>query len=95
MSDNTHKFGDAFRSFLKQQNLDQTYNEKRLISLWNEIMGKPIADRTRRLFIKDRILYVTLSSAPLKQELTNSKAKVLEIIGRQFDEQVIDDVRFL
>ncbi len=93
--EHTFKFGDAFKKFLKEEHLDQTYNEKKLISTWNELMGKPIANRTSRIFIKDRIMYVKLTSAPLKQELTMSKEKVLDLILRKTGEKVIDDIRFL
>ena len=57
-------------------------------------MGKPIARRTEKLFIKDRILFVKLNSAPLRQELTIAKPKVLEIIHRIVDKGLVEDVKF-
>ena len=41
-----------------------------IITLWEDLMGKTIADRTTKLFYKGDILYIELSSAPPKQELT-------------------------
>ena len=93
--EHTFRFGDAFKKFLKEQHLDQTFNEKKLISTWNELMGKQIANRTSKIFIKDRIMYVTLTSAPLKQELTMAREKVLHLIEEKMGEKIIDDVRFL
>lgn len=92
--DSIKKFGDAFKNFLKEENLNQTFNEKKLMSVWNDSMGKAIANRTSKLYIRDRILFVTLTSAPLKHELTMSKEKVLERLHDDFEEVVVDDIRF-
>lgn len=93
--DHSTKFGDAFKKFLKQENLEQTFLEKKLISSWRGMMGETIASRTLKIFIKEKIMYVTLSSAPLKQELTNSKEKVLKIIEEEIGEGIIENVRFI
>ena len=36
-------------------------------------MEKPIARRTEKLYVKDKVLFVKLNSAPLRQELTMKK----------------------
>ena len=58
-------------------------------------MGKPIATRTLKLFIKEKKLYVKLNSAPLKNELTLQKSKVLELLHAEIGEKVIVDILFL
>ncbi|MDH5610375.1 MAG: DUF721 domain-containing protein [Cyclobacteriaceae bacterium] len=93
--DHTHSFKDAFSKFLKEEKLEQVYHEKRLISLWADIMGPAISRRTTRVYIKEKILYVTLNSAPLKQELTHSRQKVLSLIEDRLGAKVVEDVRFL
>ena len=92
--DSIHSFKDAFGRFLKEESLEERFSEKRLIQSWGKIMGAPIANRTSKLFIKDKTLFVTLSSAPLKQELTNAKDKVLELIHKEFGKTVVDEIRF-
>jgi len=58
-------------------------------------MGPTIASRTARMFIKKKTLYVNMNSAPLKQELNMSKAKVLKLIHQKVGIDIIDDVKFL
>ncbi len=79
---------------LETYRIDQKYSETELISSWERLMGKPIASRTSQLFVHKKILYVKLSSAPLKHELNLSKSKVIEIIRREFNDQIIDDIVF-
>lgn len=70
------------------------FDENKLINSWEAMMGKPIAKRTEKMYIKDRVLFVKLNSAPLRQELTMSKSKVLEILHRDFDKDMVIDVLF-
>lgn len=95
MSDeNIHSFASAFRQFLRDENLDIRYREKLLIESWETIMGKPIASRTSRLYIKNKVLFVELTSAPLKQEMINNRDKVKALIAEDFS-GIVDDVWFL
>ena len=68
----------GFADMLNKYHLEDKFDEQQLIHSWQEIMGKPIADRTENLFIKEKKLFVKLSSAPLRQELNLSKTKILE-----------------
>lgn len=91
---NSHSFTSAFRQYLRSENLDGKYREKLLIESWEIIMGKPIASRTTRLFIKDKTLFIQLSSAPLKQEMVNNRVRVKEMIDEDFG-GLVDNIRFL
>lgn len=86
---------DIIEEMLNTYRLKGKYNETRLISSWETIMGKPIATRTTKLFIKDKKLYVKLNSAPLKNELTMSKTKVLDLLQVEMGTRVVDDIVFL
>ena len=45
---------DAFQDLLKAYRLEDTYQEKLLISSWPTLVGKTIADRTSNVYIKDK-----------------------------------------
>ncbi len=92
--DNSHTFTSAFRKFLQVEKIDVKYREKLLIQSWESIMGKPIASRTTNIFLKDKVLFVTFSSAPMKQEMMNNKARVKELVDKDFG-GLVDDIRFL
>ncbi len=91
--DNTQSFSSAFQKFLKSENLEQTFQEKKLIQSWERLMGKTISSRTSKVQVRNKILYVQLTSAPLKQEMLNSKQKVMEIIEKEFGTGVVTDIR--
>ncbi len=92
---NTSSFSNALKQFLKSENLEKTWDEKKLVHSWQKIMGKTVASRTTKIRIDQGKMYVYLDSAPLKQELTNNKQTVLERLEEEIGYKLVSDVRFL
>ncbi len=90
----TSSVREAIDAMLDSYKLRGKFDENKLINSWEMMMGKPIARRTEKMFIKEKVLIVKLNSAPLRHELTISKTKVLEIIHRNFDKNLVTDVKF-
>ena len=65
-----------------------------IIALWEELMGKTIATRTTKMFFKGKVLFVELSSAPLKQELTLAKPKIMALLTDKVGKEAIEDIVF-
>ena len=91
---NTSSLKEAIDAMIDAYRIRGKFDENKLINSWETMMGKPIARRTDKIFIKDDILFVKLNSAPLRQELTMAKVKVLEIIHRDFEKSMVKDVMF-
>lgn len=88
-------FHKAFQGFLREENLEHTFRQKKLLTNWEQVMGKTIASRTEKLFIKDRVLFIKVTSAPLKNEMLVAKPQILEIITKELGPNEVTDVRFL
>ncbi|MEY3643466.1 MAG: hypothetical protein RLZZ207_160, partial [Bacteroidota bacterium] len=86
---------EAFQDLLKAYRLEDTYQEKLLISSWPSLVGKTIADRTGNVYIKDKKLMVKITSGPVKKELQLNKSKVIALIESQIGKGIVDDVIFL
>lgn len=82
----------AFNELLKAYRLEDKFKEKLLISSWGEIVGRTISDRTTSVFIKDKKLFVKLSSGPIKKELTLNRSKVLVLIEEKVGKGVVDEL---
>jgi hypothetical protein len=91
----TSTVGDAINDLLDNYHLKQKFNEKRLIESWNTLMGTTIANRTSKIYINNKILFVQLTSAPLKNELNMSKEKVMSIFTNEIGKGIISDIIFL
>ncbi len=60
---NAEQIGDVLRQFLRQQGLETPLNEYRLVDAWKDVVGPVITRYTTGLFIKNQVLYVSLSSS--------------------------------
>jgi predicted nucleic acid-binding Zn ribbon protein len=86
---------DAFQDLLKSYRLEDTFQEKLLLASWPTLMGKTIADRTSNLYIKDKKLFVKITSGPVKKELQLNKSKVIALIEAEVGKGIVDEVVFL
>lgn len=88
----TSTVAESFQELLNTYKIKDKFNETNLVSSWGKIMGPAIANRTSEVYISRKKLYVTLNSAPLKQELTYNKARLMEMLGDEFGHGIIEDI---
>ncbi|MDQ3394702.1 MAG: DUF721 domain-containing protein [Bacteroidota bacterium] len=88
----TSTVAESFQQLLQAYKIKDKFNETNLIASWGKIMGPAIANRTSEVFISRKKLFVTLTSAPLKQELNYNKERVLAIIKDEFGDGVVEDI---
>jgi len=85
---------DAISAFLKDNNLESKLNETRIISAWEGVVGKLISRHTNQMYIKDRILYVKVDSAALREELSYQRSKLVKKLNKASGIEAIDDLKF-
>lgn len=91
---NAEQIGVLIRNFLRQESLESPLNERRLINAWPEVLGLVIASYTRDLFIKNQVLYVSLTSAALRQELMMGRELLVRNLNQHVGAQVITNIIF-
>ncbi len=83
---------EAFNELLKAYRLEDKFKEKQLVSSWGDIVGKTISDRTTSVFIREKKLFVKLTSGPVKKELLLNRSKVLLLIEAKVGKGVVEDL---
>ena len=87
-----HSVGDGIRQLLNSYHLTSKFDEAKLIGSWERIAGKPIAARTRKIYIRDKVLFVQLDSPSMKNDFSLHKSAVLEIFKKEFGNGIISDI---
>lgn len=59
---------EVFEELLDAYRLKDKFSEKTVIQEWGQLMGKTVASRTQSLSVKQKILYVKITSGPLKKK---------------------------
>ena len=84
--------GNVLLRMLKAYGIQDKYFESRAKQLWHETMGPTISGYTQNIYVKNRKLYITISSASLRQEISFSKEKIKKFINEGIGEEFIYSV---
>jgi len=80
---------EALGEFTKSKKIKKGYKQVIVQKFWEQNMGKMINSYTKKLYVTGDVLYVTIDSSPLKQELDLGRDKVLTMINNEFGEDYI------
>jgi predicted nucleic acid-binding Zn ribbon protein len=82
----------AIQDMMHTYRLQGKVDEVNLLNGWEKVMGSAIAKYTRKLHIDNRILYVELTSAALRAELSYGREKMVVMLNESAGGSVIDDI---
>tara|TARA_B100001059_G_scaffold69277_2_gene66353 strand:+ start:3538 stop:3822 length:285 start_codon:yes stop_codon:yes gene_type:complete len=85
---------DLLNSVFKSYNQGYKYEETSVINSWDQIVGSMIAKNTTKIFINKKVLYLTLSSPALKNELRYHKLVLIDKINDFAEQKIINDINF-
>jgi len=91
---NTESLREIIGQVLKNNHLDKKLNDKHLIDAWPKVLGDNIKKYTTELIIKNRVLYVTLSSSVLRHDLFLSREEIKNSLNREVGAEVIKEIIF-
>lgn len=91
---NTELLSDVIRQVLGELHLDRPLNEKRLMEAWPKVLGQNIVQYTSDLNIRNRVLYVSLTSSVLRHDLFLSREQIKKSLNDQVGVEVIVDIVF-
>lgn len=89
---NLIKLGDAISLLFKQEKLDVRISQFTVKNGWKEIVGEVIAKNTTEIFFNDKTIFVTLSSAAMKHEMSFSKELVVQNINKFVGYKLVDQI---
>jgi len=84
--------GEAIRGLLNAYNLSSKFDEASLLNSWEELVGKPIAKRTKKLFIKNKVLFIEFTSPTMRHDFALHKNQVLDILKNKFGPGMITEI---
>ena len=88
----TISLAEAMKDYIREMNLEGKLTEIGLINSWEEIVGKAISLRTTKVYIKDHILYVHLSSSVVRNELLMLREALKEKLNEKAGSEVVKDI---
>jgi predicted nucleic acid-binding Zn ribbon protein len=80
---NESSLQEVIEQLLDQYRLRDKLNEVRIRKAWDDTMGNAISNRTTDIRIKSETLYISVSSAPLREELQFQRTRILELMNKE------------
>lgn len=74
--------------------LNKGYSTVRIEDAWKSEMGEVICSYTQKIYFSNGKLTVYLTSAPLRNELSMSKDKVIDLLNGACHEEIVKEVSF-
>jgi predicted nucleic acid-binding Zn ribbon protein len=92
---NNQSLRQVIEELIGAYRLSDKLNQARVISLWDNVVGKMIARDTTHLYIKHKTLYEKLNSPALREELGYAKSKLIKSLNKAAGAEVIEDIAFI
>jgi len=88
----TISLAEAINDYINEMNLGDKLSETAILNSWEEVVGKAISSRTTKIYIKDHILHVHLSSSVVRNELMMLRETLREKLNERAGKEVIKDI---
>ena len=82
----------AIEEFLSTYRLKDKLSETKVLQSWEKVVGAMIAKHTERLQIRDRVLFVTVNSGVVRNELMFAKKRILASLNKEAGGNVVDEM---
>lgn len=88
----TQKISDVIRESLHEMQIDRKLKEVNIVSQWESLMGRTVASRTSKIYIRNHILYIHVTSSVLKNELIMLRQDIISRLNEKAGEQLIEEI---
>ena len=89
---NNTEIKDLVNIFLKKNKLEKGLLDLEVKKVWFELMDNGIANYTLDVNLRNKTLYIKLSSPALKQELSYGKEKLMDLMNKKFDKEIVQKI---
>ncbi len=91
---NTQSIREVIQQYLEELQIDRKLREVSLVNQWEELVGKIIASKTGRIYIRNGVLYVHIRSSVVKHELMMIREELIEALNRRAGEDLVKEIVF-
>ncbi|HOP58410.1 MAG TPA: DUF721 domain-containing protein [Bacteroidales bacterium] len=88
----TISIAEAITDYIREMKLERKLDEIGLLNSWEETVGKAISVKTSRIYIKNKVLYVHLSSSVVRNELLMLRKAIVDKLNEKVGKKVITDL---
>jgi len=92
---NDKSLKEAIEQMMQVYKIKRKFNETGIIAHWPELVGKPVANRTKELFVRDKKLFLRIESSVIKNELMLMRTQIISKINEESGTVLVEEIIFL
>ncbi|RMA64857.1 DUF721 domain-containing protein [Ulvibacter antarcticus] len=81
---------DVLKDFIQTNKLEKGLDKVDVKKAWHEVMGTAISKYTTNILLERDVLYVSLSSSVLREELSYGKDKIIKLLNEELGKKLIN-----
>ena len=89
---NNSEIKNLLNIFLKKNKLERGLLDLEVKKVWHELMENGVSNYTSDVSLKNKTLYIKLSSPALKDELSYGKEKLIKLINERFEKIIVEKI---
>lgn len=90
--DNAIHISQAIQELLKSNNLKPKFDEANVVASWDRLVGPAISKRTKKVYVRNKVLFVELISPSMKHDLSYHKTQILDLFKKEFGDDVVSEI---
>ena len=89
---NDQPINDVLHNMMRKGPLKRGFYDTQVKKIWIEKIGTLLIQQTEKIFFNDGAIYLTLNSAPLRNELLMGKEKLIKQFNEELGEDIVRDI---
>jgi predicted nucleic acid-binding Zn ribbon protein len=92
---NDKSLKEAIDQMLQVYKIKKRFDETAVVAHWSQLVGRPVANRTKEIFMRDKKLFVRIESSVIKNELVLMRTQIIDKINEEAKSVVVEEIIFL
>lgn len=89
---NESSISEVLQQFIQVNKLEAGMDKIDVEKAWKSLMGNGVNSYTQEVILKGTTLYVKLTSAVLREELSYGKQKIIAMLNEELRKEIVKDL---
>ena len=89
---NESSISEVLQQFIQANKLEAGMDKIDVEQAWKSLMGNGVNSYTQEVILKGTTLYVKLTSAVLREELSYGKQKIIVMLNEELRKEIVKDL---
>ncbi len=89
---NENTVGEVLKYIIKDNKLQAGMDQISVKEAWKSLMGNGVNSYTKNVVLKGTVMYVELSSAVLREELSFGKEKIIAMLNEELRRDIVKEI---